>query len=514
MRKRFLRASVLSIFAVTSIAAATAVSFGDDVDEESFIKVGIAYGSSAPDAVTVSAEAGLALCSTYGDELTKSDDVLDDVTSVTLKKSSQGVAVCDDSGEVLAVLKGDGSECIASKDYFSSNDYVEYKGDAYRGSIMPYINSNGQMNIINYLNIEDYVKGVLDSEMGHGSNIEALKAQAVTARSFAAANGSKHASQGFSVCTTSHCQVYSGVSGEYERTNQAVDETRGQLMYYNGEPVAGYYSANSGGHTENVEDVWGGEALGYLRGKEDVFSPELNWTVELTKSQLNSALSEKIGDVRSVTVDSVNDSGYVASITITGSKSSITVIRDSIRSAFGPAASLKSRLFTISKKGTGAYAGRISALSEPSGQEESVDDGSGMQTSDAAGPEGSYYALGSGSVSILSDSLYALSSLGAAQADLNGMNILDGDGRMIKAELQTAEPSADPDTQDDPYQDDPSDTNGGTVYLSDSGDVLVISGRGYGHGVGMAQQGAQQMGNQGYSYIDILNYYYTDIEIK
>lgn len=112
------------------------------------------------------------------------------------------------------------------------------------------------------------------------------------------------------------------------------------MVYYQGKPVAAYYFANSGGHTENSEDAWV-SALGYLRGKEDPYSPSYTWTVELTRADLTKTFaSEGLGTVESISIDSVNDSGYAASVTVHGSRNSITYTKEAIRSALG--VSLKS----------------------------------------------------------------------------------------------------------------------------------------------------------------------------
>ena len=151
------------------------------------------------------------------------------------------------------------------------------------------------------------------------------------------------------MCATTHCQVYSGADSEYESTNRAVDETAGELIYYEGEPVAAYYFANSGGHTENSEDAWA-TALGYLRGIVDEYSPEYTWTVRLTRAELNNTFASRgLGTVESVTIDSVNESGYAASVTVNGSRDSVTYTKENIRSALGT--SLRSRNFTFDTEG-------------------------------------------------------------------------------------------------------------------------------------------------------------------
>ena len=102
-----------------------------------------------------------------------------------------------------------------------------------------------------------------------------------------------------------------------------------------GKPVSAFYFANSGGHTENSEDAWVA-SLGYLRGKADPYSPDYSWTVKLTRADLTEQFaSEGLGTVESITIDSVNDSGYAASVTVQGSRKSITYEKEAIRSALG-----------------------------------------------------------------------------------------------------------------------------------------------------------------------------------
>jgi stage II sporulation protein D len=351
-------------------------------------------------------------------------------------------------------------------------------GTSYRGGVIPYLNSSGRMNIINYVSTEDYLKGVIASEMYVSYEAEALKAQAVTARSFVLENVKKHASEGFSVCTTTHCQVYKGVSGENEKTSKAVDDTAVVLMYYNGSPVAGYYYANSGGHTENSEDVWS-SYVGYLRGKADPYSPDDSWTVKLSKSQISDALSSRgLGDIKSVTIDSVNDSGYVASLTVTGSISSYTITKDSVRSVFGSSNRLKSRLFTIDTEGGTLTSGNSVTVPE----------------------SGAMYVRTVNGTAKAGQNIYVASSSGTSYVPLNGLQVMNSAGSIKTADYTPAQTV--------------SEGTGTTVIFNNDSDVLIINGKGSGHGVGMSQTGAQAMALQGYTYEDILKFYYTDIEVK
>ena len=474
--KELLRKFTVLILSLTIFVSTASVCLADG-PTDGYIKVGLKYGSGAPSSVTVSSDKGLVLCTADGSSISKASGLLDGYSSVIMKLSGSSVQLTDASGSSIGTMAAGGSQCIASAGIFSSDEPVAYDGTKYRGGIMPYINSSGQMNIINYVNIEDYLRGVLPSEMSASYGSEALKAQAVTARSFVDANKSTHASQGFSVCATTHCQTYGGVSRESSSTDAAVEATEGLMMYYDGSPVAGYYFTNSGGHTENSEDVWV-SALGYCRGKADPYSPDYPWTVRLTRAEIFSALSAQgIGSIESITIDSVNDSGYVASVTVNGSRKSITKTKDSIRSLFG-SGSLKSRLFTISTEGGTLTQGSSTTIPA----------------------SGSWYARGSAGTSLLGQNITVVNSKGTVSSQLNGSHVLGADGSTGIISYTPASVV--------------SSGAGTTVTFNSDSDVLIISGNGFGHGVGMSQAGAQEMAKQGFSYKDILAFYYTGIEIK
>ncbi|MHB0875853.1 MAG: SpoIID/LytB domain-containing protein [Anaerolineae bacterium] len=113
---------------------------------------------------------------------------------------------------------------------------------------------------VSVMELEDYLKGVVPVEIGWGNPTEALKAQAVAARSYAATSHS-HSAQGADICTTQHCQAWR--STHYATTDAAVDQTKGQVAVYGGEIVRCYYFAHCDGHTRDVGDVWGRD-LPYL----------------------------------------------------------------------------------------------------------------------------------------------------------------------------------------------------------------------------------------------------------
>jgi len=138
---------------------------------------------------------------------------------------------------------------------------------SYSGTLEFYVDETGQVAVVNELPVEDYLKGVIPSEMPASFPFEALKAQAVAARDEAFTRmGMQHPGAPFDLCDDVHCQVYSGLSRQAQATSNAVDETRGIFALYQNEIIEAFYSAMSGGHTEDNENVWNMDPKPYLRG--------------------------------------------------------------------------------------------------------------------------------------------------------------------------------------------------------------------------------------------------------
>ena len=141
--------------------------------------------------------------------------------------------------------------------------FVSAKGKWYRGLLIVQ-NKNKKLTVINDLDLEDYLKGVVPSEMPSGWELEALKAQAIAARSYALANLGKRASLGFDLKDTPEDQAYGGASAETTKTNEAVESTTGLVLTYNMKVVPAYYSASAGGQTINASAAWGND-LPFIR---------------------------------------------------------------------------------------------------------------------------------------------------------------------------------------------------------------------------------------------------------
>lgn len=155
----------------------------------------------------------------------------------------------------------------------SSNDEakvpVRFNDRPYRGRIEVFTNTRGTLTVVNVLGLEDYVRGVVANELSPGGYpaLEALKAQAIAARTYALRNRGQFLSQGFDILPTTRSQVYRGLASEHPLSSRAVEETRGLIATYDGEPINALYTSTCGGRTEDVENIFN-QPVPYLRGHE------------------------------------------------------------------------------------------------------------------------------------------------------------------------------------------------------------------------------------------------------
>ena len=209
----------------------------------------------------------------------------------------------------------------------------------YRGTVEVVRASDGSLSLIGELSFEDYLKGI--AEVPRDWPMEALKAQVVAARTYALSRLGDGSGE-YDLCATTECQVYVGMKVEAgpngERWVQAVDETAGEVLLYRGQPASTFYSSTSPGRTFDVEDVFGGEAIPYLRGapeRDDLASPLARWRVEVPFDDLARFLSSEGlwggGPIRGVTASQ-------GSIRLEGAGQS-SVSKEGLRDALNSSAS-------------------------------------------------------------------------------------------------------------------------------------------------------------------------------
>ena len=342
----------------------------------------------------------------------------------------------------------------------------------YRGAIG--IGGTTGITPYNLLPIEEYLYGVVPNEMVPSWPTEALKAQAVAARSIAIYQYNRYIASGYNVVDTTATQAYGGYNREDSRTTQAVDITKGQTIKYNGKVAEALYFSTSGGYTESAQNVWG-YPIDYLVAVEDTFETEPEqgeWIRTITLEEINQCLANKkvdIGMAQGVQVLSRTLSGRVNEMNIIGTTGNYTLTRENVRTFFSGSkeGSLKSRLFNL--VGTSD---------------------SGQQTTQM--------------ISVLSAS---------GLADMPAQDLIVTNGQLTEPILENSITIESADgSYEMPFIND--DTSG-NITTSEilMGDMTII-GKGYGHGVGMSQSGAKGMAKLGFSYEEILKYYYRGISVE
>jgi len=442
---------MLQVFAVQQVV------FGDDLPK--MVKIGLFYSSGALTDCTLESGAGFVLGTVDGDNFTQTLP-LPAFVKIIATVEHDAVTLRDEEGVLIAADLAN-TTCIMPGDY-PEGGKIKVEGKEYRGGIMFRKSTGEKLTVINYLELEEYLYGVVHLEMGQSNPLEALKAQAVTARSFTAKNLGKHSSLGFDLCNTTNCQVYGGCGAEFENTSRAVDETAGMVIWAEGKPADVYYHKNSGGYTLSIEEVWS-QPASHLKGKKDEYSPNYPWTATLTFdtiAQKLSAAGYDIGSVSSVQITERTALGVVSKLTVKGEKGSAVLEKEKIRTVFG-ATVIRSRLFQISGEGQSIVADRTVAV----------------KANTKSGNAG--------------DDVYVLNSSGKS-VSVKKAQIYVSNGSKVSA---------------------PSAAQSGAGDSKITGNSVVATGSGYGHGVGMSQDGAIAMAKAGLTYEDILKYYFTDIEI-
>ncbi len=406
--------------------------------------------------------------------------------SVTVDKGEYYIVEADDPDEILATvgagesfsLSADGSRygysCDEDEEDNGKTPYLaipedsdcrfSFNGSAYRGGlkVMSY---KGYCYAVNVIDVELYLYGVVGREMGYNYHLEALKAQAIAARSHALASISPD-NVYYDVTATIASQTYGGYGAESDLIRKAVDKTRGQVILYRDEPAPAFFSSNAGGYTEDIENIWNSNALP-LKGVESPYDAKAasygsygascySWVVEYTPEQVvalaNAYGKTDIGSFQSIAVSTsyagqTSRSGRAMSLTVRGSRDSVTAYKDDIRSLL----ELKSTLITVS---------------------------------DNTASPASAYVLGGGGVK-------------KAWTDLKELFVISGSLAKMRANGENNSfyaVTADGVSQINKKQ---------AVY-----DKIVISGKGYGHGVGMSQWGAIAMADNGYDAEEIIEHYY------
>lgn len=414
---------------------------------------------------------------------------------------------------------------------------LEVNGQPYRGEILVKSKPDGLM-VINRIEMEDYLFGVLACEVNPEWPFEMLKAQAVAARCFALVQSQTKMSQDFDLYCDTRSQVYKGKTKEHPRTNEAVKQTRGIVALHQGQVIQAVFSASSGGKTANSEDVWG-KPLPYLRSVTDYdqTSPYAAWKISFSAKQVEETLKNNgvdVGQLKNIIAVERDSSDRVRLIRIVGERGQVVIAGTKFRSMFN----LKSTNFSVANALVQSKTGTGSTMT-----------GSGKTTASQGTESG-----GSNPSLPKETQKQNMSETGTAQSGANGASVTGSEGLATEKGLepagflaetiaiylfqntlptlenQTTAPSA---TNWNRAETTGGVTAGGSVQPNSSllesiiwdksltQEILntlplvelEIRGSGYGHGVGMSQWGAREMATAGASYKQILLHYYQGVEI-
>lgn len=342
---------------------------------------------------------------------------------------------------------------------FKTDEFINLETNSYRGFLTFRKTDEGYLLSINKVKFNDYLKGVVPAEMIAGANIEALKVQAISAKTYALKNINRRIRFGYNLFDTTIDQAYKGQSQEREETNKAVEAVDGEYLTYDGKLITTYYSAGSGGYTEDILNVWSGDPnsdkVKYLKAVEDKYEVSPIWEREYTKAFIESNVSDdkSVGRLESIIAYDYTDSGRATKLKVSGNDGEILIEKDRIRSYFpiyydatlGKRRLKSTRFFFKLRDGlVGLYAKSDSKYNNVMIKDMKIKDREENN-----------------------DSIYVLSA----------------DGEKVKY---------------DQYGEK---------------DKYVVQGTGFGHGVGMSQRGAAGMALAGFNYKEILTHYYSDTEI-
>lgn len=377
------------------------------------------------------------------------------------------VTLMKDNKYLVRMLFADSSMLIDGSVYKTfpqiksgSSSVIKLGTRSYRGRIEIGRFAKSTLTVVNILNIEAYLLGVVPCEMNSSWHIEALKAQAVCARSYATSvagfGASCNIEKPYILTDTSATQVYGGFNYETDATYKAVKSTMGEVIKSRGNIISAFYFSTSGGATEYGSDVWGIKGNNYLSVSDDYeTSPEKKpWLYGFSFDEIEAVLNKEgfeIEDINDIYPETVTSSGRIYTLVIKSKQKTLRISGTKFRSIF----ELPSTKFTVNIGGNEA------------------------------------------------DRVYVRYKAGDKEIDLSNAYVIS-DKKDVSLISQSAEQYI--------------VKNGHTLWgilnkTANDKNTVIFAGMGSGHGVGMSQSGAYGMARAGFDYKEILHYYFNNIVI-
>lgn len=235
----------------------------------------------------------------------------------------------------------------------SSSGVVRVNGKSYRG-VVELTAQSGRILVVNELPLEQYLVGVINSEISSTWPMESIKTQAVIARTFAVAKKKERLKAYYHLESTVMDQAYDGSDQEDSRASRGVLETEGEVLTYNGSVIQAFYHANSGGRTEASQNVWG-LSLPYLQGVECQYgltSTTSSWEQSLPLSRIESVL--KVKDITDIKAGPRNTRGRVKTVQLVTERGIVTMPATKFRMSVGSTV-IKSTNFSVRVEGGTAF---------------------------------------------------------------------------------------------------------------------------------------------------------------
>ena len=419
-----------------------------------------------------------------------------------LARSAEAVAITK-SGEQVSLAAGGKQFAAPRLRAVPEHGFLRFSGKDYRGNAELFIGKNGGVVVLNLLPLEDYLLGVVAAEMPPSWAPEALKAQAVAARTFALARMAARQDLTYDVYATVNDQVYLGISGEDERTTRAVQATSGQVLTYSGEPITAFFCSDAGGSTKLGTEP-------YLQPVScaNPDSPFTQWTLELTAAQVDKLIADaggKTGKITSLTAENDPASGHLVAITFKGAQGECRITGPKLRKLLGLDV-MRSTDARVELPGSAPAVERTTVVPDTNVATD-IMLGSPAATTPSSRAmqeyERPWVASAAGNAAQKMRVMWCYNGQSLLRCN-HEVYVFDVDGSASDAGPVPATPASPPPAAPPVQQtySEPGGFNG-----------IVLRGSGYGHSLGMSQWGARGLADQGWDYRRILTYFYTGVEL-